>query len=643
MAIGTPAQAAYAKFWWYSFTDAFLRWAEDPDDVRTSNLIFTIFMIYLVVSLFTTTARILRWARVVSLLTSIPSLIWLLLAPVRSGLGWLFSWYLERRERSKRTPYLNENLESSRAGSEFVTDNADRPEVLGVYAEWDALQVKHMLGTAFRVTVNSVNVVVTAAHLIDAAKVTYLRGKNVEVEIPSSAWVRTGIDMVYLPCTGKFEKLSKLPSFRIGNSVGIDVSCRAAYLDKPNLTFGLLRKAVAVETDVGFGRLIYTGSTKPGFSGAPYIQNTIIYGMHTNGGRVNTGYSMSFLAAVIKNSMGRPESSECEALTRALGTARYSDVEYKPWGLDDIMVSVGGRVFMIDDEEFRNLNREREYRKFFFDDDYVGTDYENRSEGDAKMESLAKAVNQIQQDLAQIQASLACFSEQRKIVESLQDFRVQASEKLSTLELNLSALESDNPIISLEEDIDSIVNTVTCLREDMDGLSKQNKQFESHLVSISESGKQQVEVLCHQLEKNLTSRLDTQLHDMHTAFANLRDQTTRTSIPISTSCSPPSTKPAQPDLGDSQATPPLETHWDGMELALSKFKEWRTSVPVSSPGYVAWRDEYLTKCGYSPEQQLALNRRVHNQKIKAGHKRAAQRLKEKEQQRAQDLAQSSSS
>lgn len=52
--------------------------------------------------------------------------------------------------------------------------------------------------------------------------------------------------------------------------------------------------------EIGFGRVAYDGTTAAGWSGSPYYVNNIVYGMHTNGGKVNFGLDASYILTLLK-------------------------------------------------------------------------------------------------------------------------------------------------------------------------------------------------------------------------------------------------------------------------------------------------------------------------------------------------------
>lgn len=83
----------------------------------------------------------------------------------------------------------------------------------------------------------------------------------------------------------------------------------------------------------------------------------------------------------------------------------------------------------------------------------------------------------------------------------------------------------------------------------------------------------------------------------------------------------PSIQKAQPVLANSETGPLSETRWDGLDSDITSFLEWRSSVNVSDPEYVVWREAYLLRdLGLTTEQakkvvKTAANRlkRIQNQ------------------------------
>lgn len=100
-----------------------------------------------------------------------------------------------------------------------------------------------------------------------------------------------------------------------------------------------------------WGMLSFTGSTRPGFSGASYYSGKQMYGIHTFGGIENQGYSASY----VMNQLKRVESSDYLALIDML--ERSDDRRYKTRRVDPESVEVyyRGRYFFIEPEEYMDL------------------------------------------------------------------------------------------------------------------------------------------------------------------------------------------------------------------------------------------------------------------------------------------------
>lgn len=100
-----------------------------------------------------------------------------------------------------------------------------------------------------------------------------------------------------------------------------------------------------------WGMLSFTGSTRPGFSGASYYAGKSMYGIHTYGGIENQGYSASY----VQNHLKRMESSDYLALLDML--ERSDDRRYKARKVDPERVEVlyDGRYYFIEPNEFNDL------------------------------------------------------------------------------------------------------------------------------------------------------------------------------------------------------------------------------------------------------------------------------------------------
>lgn len=114
-------------------------------------------------------------------------------------------------------------------------------------------------------------------------------------------------------------------------------------------TVGLLKHDSQI-----FGRVVYNATTRKGYSGAAYISNNQIVGLHFIGGKVvNGGYSASYLWSLLmyyirKTSTMRfeePESNDWIEKQIAEGREFWVDRE---WGdLDEVRVRVDGRYHIV--------------------------------------------------------------------------------------------------------------------------------------------------------------------------------------------------------------------------------------------------------------------------------------------------------
>lgn len=102
-----------------------------------------------------------------------------------------------------------------------------------------------------------------------------------------------------------------------------------------------------------FGVLQYRGSTRGGFSGATYVVDGRVVGMHLAGGVENLCYAATYLANRVK----REEDSADEVLRRMLGTEE--DVEYDEVTPDEVQVHYRGLYYMYDKDDFFKLLNSR--------------------------------------------------------------------------------------------------------------------------------------------------------------------------------------------------------------------------------------------------------------------------------------------
>lgn len=103
-----------------------------------------------------------------------------------------------------------------------------------------------------------------------------------------------------------------------------------------------------------FGRVTYLGTTKSGYSGAPYMKGTQVVGMHCWGGRENAGYSASYLKVKLDIvNKERPESTE-DFLLKVFKNKRFDHRDVKNYG-SEVIVKYEGQYHQIDYEEWQKV------------------------------------------------------------------------------------------------------------------------------------------------------------------------------------------------------------------------------------------------------------------------------------------------
>lgn len=96
-----------------------------------------------------------------------------------------------------------------------------------------------------------------------------------------------------------------------------------------------------------FGFVTYSGSTKPGFSGAPYAINNMVLGMHLGGNTTNMGYEAGYLQMLMQRLQ---ENTEDFMLLQASKPGAKFQHKRSPYNPDEHMVRMNGRYYLVDDD-----------------------------------------------------------------------------------------------------------------------------------------------------------------------------------------------------------------------------------------------------------------------------------------------------
>lgn len=101
-----------------------------------------------------------------------------------------------------------------------------------------------------------------------------------------------------------------------------------------------------------FGMVTYTGSTAGGFSGAPYVSNKTIYGIHTGAGAINLGISAAYIRMLLSEQL--EDTAEWLENEFANQKKRGQKIDFRtsPGDPDMVEFRVGREYHMVDAEIF---------------------------------------------------------------------------------------------------------------------------------------------------------------------------------------------------------------------------------------------------------------------------------------------------
>lgn len=239
--------------------------------------------------------------------------------------------------------------ESAVIGSEYERKQAPKFQI-AVYVQDPISQEMVSVGQSFRV----VNYLITAKHVVENHSTIYLRaleGSFIPILVESFIFKSHDTAFVELPLS-YWSKLGAASS-KLHKSIISNTTVHIAAHGEG--TIGSLKPLTS-----GFGSVIYGGSTKPGFSGAPYYVGNVVLGMHTNGGTINAGVSSAIIAAILTNFV-RPEDTDDSTIRRLIADAQRTGNKiqarrhHSDW--NDLYVSHGKGYTIVDLRDYPELER----------------------------------------------------------------------------------------------------------------------------------------------------------------------------------------------------------------------------------------------------------------------------------------------
>nr|UGO57585.1 MAG: hypothetical protein 1 [Riboviria sp.] len=102
-----------------------------------------------------------------------------------------------------------------------------------------------------------------------------------------------------------------------------------------------------------FGKVMYSGTTMPGYSGAPYTIGNAVSGIHCWGGKINGGYSASYVKVLVQKQLGRVDETEIWLMEKFQKKCfKKADIKFNP-GNDEAWIRYEGKYHLVSGETFR--------------------------------------------------------------------------------------------------------------------------------------------------------------------------------------------------------------------------------------------------------------------------------------------------
>lgn len=139
-------------------------------------------------------------------------------------------------------------------------------------------------------------------------------------------------------------KTARLVEFGLNHGSGLLVRIQA---------FGSMTMGKLDPDLTAFGLTLYSGSTVPGFSGAPYYVGNCVYGMHIGGNSINVGYEAAYVHMVSSKGQESTEDYLIQQITR------YQDYDWErnPYNPDEARLRVGGKYYTVEVDTMDNIQR----------------------------------------------------------------------------------------------------------------------------------------------------------------------------------------------------------------------------------------------------------------------------------------------
>lgn len=251
--------------------------------------------------------------------------------------GFLESFLIRKRRESMERDLFES--ESAVPGSPFMVSNTKPTFQASVWVKIDGRW--KFSGEGFRCD----KYFVTAAHVLMGKDIRIV-SQAATVEVLLEQFEIMSVDIAVLLLTPQVVSKLSLTSARFGPSV--EQKFMAEVYAGGYKTIGF------VEQFDAFGYVRYSGSTKHGFSGAPYVTGkSLVVGMHLASSGANVGYDGAFIDALIRK---LNESSEDWLLDQVkAGFVKKLRFQQSPVSPDEYMVKVRGKYILCDSDTMNDL------------------------------------------------------------------------------------------------------------------------------------------------------------------------------------------------------------------------------------------------------------------------------------------------
>nr|UGO57502.1 MAG: hypothetical protein 2 [Riboviria sp.] len=549
------------------------------------------------------------------------------------------------RDRVTRLP------ESMRHGSSIFNSPPLRAQ-FGLWEVEAGSDEKFYLGSGYR----DLNTLVTCQHVVDGQRsktqlwLSTSDGKYTKLaddKYPfadgrqSGRWTVLATDVVAMPYD---QAIVGLTQASIGPVSGKVMAMCISPKGNGSASIGILD---AAPPEHGFATLVYQGSTNSGMSGGVYASGPQVVGLHAGGGTSNYGFASSYIRNRVvryentgpNGEYKKPESSEFQALLRALQGARGKDWTVKDTGYpDEVEVRVGGRYFMVDRDDWNDYMDEYHDLEDYDPEDRMGgynpkqgrrarrkanyVEYarpDREFATDADMDDWYGRVLDQYRDTDETYA--ADYSDTYRKPEGNDRMEVdQESDDDVKSENSNGSQNTAGPSVT-QEDLTIVQQEITAKTQStidsmltvIAGLEQRVKQLQDRLETISSSEKKPYEDFIKSVNQKLDRLSENSVKPTRYALdvPQSCQQKKDSESGLNTASGNATLLPPQ-DSASSNPRVQLVSPWDGMESDLRKLTEWRSSMNSSAPSFAGLQQKWAEDNGISPGQLAIMLANLRN-------------------------------